>query len=67
LINFDFFYDKLPPFLENFNSQLSKLSFYKLEVMVMRDLNNVVQWIEKANKTMFNHYHIKAVLYLIEN
>lgn len=33
----------------------------------MRDLNNVVQWIEKANKTMFNHYHIKAVLYLIEN
>ena len=33
----------------------------------MRDLNNVVSWIEKANKTMFNHYHIKAILYLIEN
>jgi hypothetical protein len=33
----------------------------------MRDLNNVVNWIEKANKTMFNHYYIKAVLYLVEN
>jgi hypothetical protein len=67
LINYDFMYDKLPPFLENFNSQLAKLSFYKLEVLVMRDLSNVVQWIEKANRTMFNHYHIKACLYLIEN
>ena len=30
LINFEFFKDKLPVFLENFNTQLSKLSFYKL-------------------------------------
>ena len=30
LIKFDFFKDKLPVFLENFNTQLSKLSFYKL-------------------------------------
>lgn len=31
LIKFDFFKDKLPVFLENFNSQLNKLSFFKLE------------------------------------
>jgi hypothetical protein len=32
LIKFDFFKDKLPVFLENFNSQLNKLSFFKMEV-----------------------------------
>ena len=67
LIKFDYFRNKLPVFLENFNSQLSKLSFYKLEVQVMRDLGNVVSWLEKANRSMFNHFHIKAVLYIIEN
>jgi hypothetical protein len=30
LIKYDFFKDKLPIFLENFNCQLNKLSFYKL-------------------------------------
>ena len=38
LLKFDFFKEKLPIFLENFNSHLSKLSFYKLEIQVMRDL-----------------------------
>jgi hypothetical protein len=33
----------------------------------MRDLTNVVEWIEKANMTMFNHFEVKAVLYIIEN
>lgn len=33
----------------------------------MRDLTNVVEWIEKANLTMFNHFDVKAVLYVIEN
>ena len=32
LIDFEYFKDKLPVFLENFNSQHSKLSFYKLEI-----------------------------------
>jgi len=32
MIKFDFFKDKLPIFLENFNSQLNKLSFFKMEV-----------------------------------
>jgi hypothetical protein len=67
LIKFDYFRNKLPVFFENFNSHLSKLSFYKLEVQVMRDLGNVVAWLEKANRSLFNHFHIKAVLYIIEN
>jgi len=67
LINLDYFREKLPPFLENFNSQLSKLSFYKLQEQVMSDLYNVIKWIERANKTMFNHFNVKCVLYICEN
>lgn len=33
----------------------------------MRDLRSVVAWLEKANRAMFNHFGIKAVLYIIEN
>lgn len=33
----------------------------------MRDLGNVVGWLEKANRAMFNHFNIKCVLYIIEN
>jgi len=33
----------------------------------MRDLSNVVEWIEQANKAMFNHFDMKCVLYIIEN
>lgn len=42
-VNFDYYKDKLPFFFENFNSQIYKLSFYKIESQVMRDLDNVVQ------------------------
>lgn len=67
LIKYDFFKEKLPVFLENFNSQLDKLSFYKLEYQVMRDLGNVVEWLEQANRAMFNHFQMKCVLYVVEN
>lgn len=67
LIEFEYFSEKMPIFLENFNSQLAQLSFYKLEQHVMRDLRNVVAWLEKANRAMFNHFGMKAVLYIIEN
>jgi hypothetical protein len=67
LIKYDFFKEKLPVFLENFNSQLNKLSFYKLEYQVMRDLGNVVEWLEQANRAMFNHFQMKCVLYVVEN
>ena len=33
----------------------------------MRDLTNVVKWLERANRTMFNHFNLKCVLYIIEN
>ena len=67
LIDQNFFGDKLPVFLENFNSQLGKLSFYKLQTQVMRDLYTVVKWLEDANKCMFNHFNVKCVLYICEN
>lgn len=67
LIKFDFFKEKLPVFLENFNSQLNKLSFFKMEVQVMRDLQKAVRWLEKANLCMFHHFGVKAVLYITEN
>jgi hypothetical protein len=67
LIKFDYFYDKLPIFLENFNSQLGKLSFYKMDVQVQRDLAKTVEWLERANKALFNHFNVKCVLYMVEN
>jgi hypothetical protein len=67
LIKYSFFYDKLSVFFENFNSQLNKLSFYKLDVQVMRDITKCVFWLETANRSMFNHFNIKGVLYIIEN
>lgn len=53
LVKYSFFYDKLSIFFENFNSQLNKISFYKLDQQVMRDLTKSVFWLETANKTMF--------------
>ena len=67
MMNIPFLQDKLPPFLENFNSELGKLSFYKLHPVVTRDLYNVVKWVEKANRIMFNHFNVKCVLYICEN
>lgn len=67
LLRYEFFRDKLPIWLQNFNTQLSKLSFFKMEVTLMRDLTNVVEWVEKANLSMFNHFDCKAVVYIIEN
>ena len=59
--------DKLPIFFENLNTLLSKLSFYKFTTATMRDLNEVVDWIEMGNKTLLNPLDIKATLYVFEN
>ena len=59
--------DKLTPFLENANSQLVNLSFRKLGPTLMSDLNDVVRWIERTNKSMWNHFNVKCVLYICEN
>jgi len=33
----------------------------------MRDLSRTVRWVESANKSMFNYFGVKAVLYIVEN
>ena len=67
LMNQSYLKKKLPPFLENLNSDLAKLSFYKLHSIVETDLMSVVKSVEKANKLFFNHFNVKCVLYLCEN
>lgn len=67
LINYDFLKDKLTPFLENANSQLGQLSFHKLRPTLMSDLNNIVRWVERTNRSMWNHFNAKCVLYICEN
>ena len=58
---------KLPLFFENLNTLLSKLSFYKLNRQAMKDLADVVEWVDVGNKTLFNPHNLKATLYLFEN
>jgi len=58
---------KLPLFFENLNTLLSKLSFFKLNRQTMKDLADVVDWIDVGNKTMFNPLNVKATLYMFEN
>lgn len=67
LMNQTYLKDKLPPVLENLNSDLGRLSFYKLHAIVETDLMSVVKSIEKSNKMFFNHFNVKCVLYLCEN
>lgn len=57
----------LPIWFNNLNALLGKLSFYKLGVQTMKDLTDVIQWIEVGNKTLFNPENTKATLYLFEN
>jgi len=58
---------KLPSYFENMNSLLSKLSFYKLTRQAMKDLSDVIEWIEVGNKNLFNPVDIKMTLYIFEN
>ena len=57
----------LPLFFNNLNALLSKLSFYKLGVQTMKDLSDVISWIDVGNKTLFNPENVKATLFLFEN
>jgi hypothetical protein len=67
LMDYQFMEDKIPAFLENFNSELSQLSFFKLHGIVARDLYNVIKWVERSNRLMFNHLNVKCVLHICEN
>jgi hypothetical protein len=33
----------------------------------MKDLADVVEWVDVGNKTLFNPHSVKATLYLFEN
>lgn len=33
----------------------------------MKDLTDVIEWIELANKTLFKQLNVKMVLYVFEN
>lgn len=58
---------ELPPFFENLNTLLAKLSFYKFPRQAMRDLDEVIEQIDLANKSLFTPLDLKATLYLFEN
>ena len=58
---------KLPEFFENLNTLLDKLCFYKFNRQTMKDLSDVVEWIELGNRTLFNPVDTKMTLYLFEN
>jgi hypothetical protein len=57
----------LPIFFNNMNTLLSKLSFYKLNRQTMKDLFDVIEWVEVGNRTLFNPEKVRATLYLFEN
>jgi hypothetical protein len=66
-LNKDKLQKKLPPFFENLNSLLDKLCFYKFNRQTMKDLSDVIDWIELGNKTLFSPLDVKMTLYLFEN
>lgn len=66
-LNKDRLQKKLPPFFENLNSLLDKLCFYKFNRQTMKDLSDVIEWIELGNKTLFAPLDVKMTLYLFEN
>lgn len=35
--------------------------------MTMRDLDEIIDWIDLGNKTLFNPVDVKATLYIFEN
>lgn len=58
---------RLPLFMDNLNTLLAKLSFYKFNRQAMADLDEVLNWIDLGNKSLFLGLHVKATLYLFEN
>ena len=58
---------RLPAFFENLNSLLDKLCFYKFNRQTMKDLAEVIEWIELGNKALFNTLDVKMTLYMFEN
>jgi len=59
--------NKLPPFFQNLNTLLDKLDFFKFNRQTMKDLNDIVEWIDIGNRTLFNQIDVKMQLYIFEN
>jgi hypothetical protein len=59
--------NKLPPFFQNLNTLLDKLCFYKFNRLTMKDLTDVIEWIELGNKTLFAPVGVKLCFYVFEN
>jgi hypothetical protein len=57
----------LPLFFDNLNTLLGKMSFFKLNRQAMKDLTDVIDWIDTGNKTLFNPADLKVCLYMFEN
>ena len=57
----------MPLWFNNLNTILSKTSFFKLSNATIKDLSQVLEWIELGNKTLFNPLDTKVTLYLFEN
>ena len=61
------FKKKLPPFFENLNTLLDKLCFYKFNVLTIKDLGDVLDWVDLGNKKYFFPMDLKIILYVFEN
>lgn len=58
---------RLPLFYENLNTLLSKLSFYKFNSQCIKDLTDIIEWIDIGNKVLFNPVEAKVSFYIFEN
>jgi hypothetical protein len=66
-LNKDILKSKLPLFFTNLNTLLAKLSFYKFNRQSMRDLDEIIDWVDMGNKSLFASLDTKATLYIFEN
>ena len=66
-LNEESFKDKLPPFLQNMNTLLDRLCFFKFNRQTMKDLQDIMEWVDLGNKTIFNLAQVKMTLYVFEN
>ena len=67
MLNTLLFKKKLPPFFENLNTLLDKLCFYKFNVLTIKDLGDVLDWVDLGNKKYFFPMDLKISLFVFEN
>jgi len=67
LFNYKFLKDKLPIYFDYLNGLLHKLSFLSFTGQILKDLDQVVEWVEYGNEHIFSALNLKLTLYLFEN